>query len=470
MTDITTIVRPHVIKSEVRPGVSSSPVASVFGRIGAVVAAAGDYAASLVTNDSSVAGATVQAALNTINTTLGEYLPRLLPVGPYRLIVSAADMPSAVGDVITAPAGSTWLVLADVDLPAGQRIECDGIVTITGLGPETCKLRSSSLGAGASLISSASTLTLRAIGLYADTGRTCVTVDGTGAATAPALDWSALNFNEGNATPGTSATLINIGNNVNNTIGVFGDGYHIQGSAGSVVFSDSILVCDTGQAGVTVEDAAGVISRRMRLTDCVVALAGTGQGIVASDQCIALSEGLITSFCNFSGPDPSAMIVGVDYKSDKARFVESRGVPNSSRLGEMTWSSNTDVTTISSAGAFVRAEGTSAAGTFNQRFEHPSSNLMRYKSQLVGTFKITITASMTSGNNQVLALQAYKDGSPANGHVTRSTSNGNGRAESMSYMAFVQAELDSEFDVRVANLTSAQNIVVEDLVFHIEQV
>ncbi len=39
-------------------------VTSVFGRIGAVVAVLGDYAASLISNNSNVPGATVQDALN----------------------------------------------------------------------------------------------------------------------------------------------------------------------------------------------------------------------------------------------------------------------------------------------------------------------------------------------------------------------------------------------------------------------
>jgi hypothetical protein len=43
-------------------------VSSVFGRAGAVVSKSGDYAASQVTNDSSVVGADVKAALNTLAT------------------------------------------------------------------------------------------------------------------------------------------------------------------------------------------------------------------------------------------------------------------------------------------------------------------------------------------------------------------------------------------------------------------
>lgn len=48
--------------------ITSGAVASVFGRTGAVVAAANDYAASQVNNDSGVAGTGVAAALNTLNT------------------------------------------------------------------------------------------------------------------------------------------------------------------------------------------------------------------------------------------------------------------------------------------------------------------------------------------------------------------------------------------------------------------
>lgn len=44
----------------------AAPVDSVFGRLGTVVAVAGDYAASEVTNDSGVAGANVDDALNTL--------------------------------------------------------------------------------------------------------------------------------------------------------------------------------------------------------------------------------------------------------------------------------------------------------------------------------------------------------------------------------------------------------------------
>lgn len=45
---------------------TAAPVESVFGRLGVVVAVAGDYAASEVTNDSGVSGANVDDALNAL--------------------------------------------------------------------------------------------------------------------------------------------------------------------------------------------------------------------------------------------------------------------------------------------------------------------------------------------------------------------------------------------------------------------
>ena len=45
---------------------TAAPVESVFGRLGAVVAVAGDYAASEVTNDSGVSGANVDDALDAL--------------------------------------------------------------------------------------------------------------------------------------------------------------------------------------------------------------------------------------------------------------------------------------------------------------------------------------------------------------------------------------------------------------------
>ena len=55
---------------EVAAGIATGAVTSVFGRTGAIAAAARDYDASQVDNDSSVSGATVKDALNTLATSV----------------------------------------------------------------------------------------------------------------------------------------------------------------------------------------------------------------------------------------------------------------------------------------------------------------------------------------------------------------------------------------------------------------
>jgi hypothetical protein len=62
--------------------IPSVPVVSVFGRIGGVVATAGDYSASLVSNNSSVSGSAVKDALNTLLAAITESAgPTLLAFG-----------------------------------------------------------------------------------------------------------------------------------------------------------------------------------------------------------------------------------------------------------------------------------------------------------------------------------------------------------------------------------------------------
>jgi len=53
---------------------TSAPVTSVFGRVGVVAAAAGDYAASQVTNDSGISGTNVDDALNTLGGAISTHI------------------------------------------------------------------------------------------------------------------------------------------------------------------------------------------------------------------------------------------------------------------------------------------------------------------------------------------------------------------------------------------------------------
>lgn len=108
-------------------------VTSVFGRVGAVVAAAGDYAASLIANDSSWAGATVKDALNTIfsgsvfsfNGRVGTVVPvggdyDEFDVGTPLNITTARTVTSGRGCI--TPSGVTLGSGGSITVPAGSSV------------------------------------------------------------------------------------------------------------------------------------------------------------------------------------------------------------------------------------------------------------------------------------------------------------------------------------------------------------
>jgi hypothetical protein len=94
--------------------IPSVPVSSVFARTGAVVAALNDYAASLVANDSSVAGATVKDALNSLAVKLPGQLC-LAASGSWTSLTSGA---SAIAQLETATNKVNYFVVEF--LPAVQ--------------------------------------------------------------------------------------------------------------------------------------------------------------------------------------------------------------------------------------------------------------------------------------------------------------------------------------------------------------
>lgn len=86
-----------------------SVVASVFGRVGAVLAQLGDYAASLVANDSAVSGATVRDALDALNAQS--------PTWPAttKALASGGPIPSLGGTLVNsglfvAPPAGQWSI------------------------------------------------------------------------------------------------------------------------------------------------------------------------------------------------------------------------------------------------------------------------------------------------------------------------------------------------------------------------
>jgi hypothetical protein len=111
--------------------IPSVPVSSVFGRIGAVVAAANDYAASQVSNDSSVSGANVKLALNTLDAAIAAIVTS---TGLTRdAIWDQPSAPSADDDEFTTDglANGTWLLTTTAQPLSGAAYTRAGAIDLT---------------------------------------------------------------------------------------------------------------------------------------------------------------------------------------------------------------------------------------------------------------------------------------------------------------------------------------------------
>lgn len=385
--------------------------------------------------------------------------------GSLRFVSEATDLPYPSAGVITLPAGTTWVIVDDVDL-GGDRIECGGIVSLVGFGQETCKLRSTGLGAGDSLISSIYTLTLRTIGLYAEAGRQCVEVDGSSWVDPndrPALDWLLVNFNEGVASgqAGKAAVLTDIGNTINLVVGVFGDGVYFMGEALTAGFDNSIFRPHDGKYGIKMEPGS-LITSRLRLTKCAIIPGPAGAiGLDVPVATIDQPEGFILEFCSFDGG--GTYIDNITKFDDEARWLENRGIDNTTRLGEMGWDNNATPTPIAASGTYVQAVGVSVAGAFNQRFTHDPAGELTYDSSLRQLFEVTVSANVTGSNNRQFAIRALVDGAPISTRVTKTTLSGTGRAENVYYQVAVELLQGETVTIAVANLTDTTALTITDM-------
>ena len=128
--------------------IPAAPVSSVFGRIGAVVGVLGDYAASLVTNNSTVPGATVQAALNALNSPTNNW--RYVSqngsdvTGTGTLQNPWASVTFAMSQITTASvtARFTIWVMGRVTEPAGVVLKPN--VFIAGVSPQNSRVSATS--------------------------------------------------------------------------------------------------------------------------------------------------------------------------------------------------------------------------------------------------------------------------------------------------------------------------------------
>lgn len=318
----------------------------------------------------------------------------------YILVNSKSDLPTASGGVITLVDNYTYVITKTIDL-TGDRLVGGQNSVILGTSSENCILKSTGLSSSTALITSVYSLPMRNITI---THGTALNLDGDGTTTA--LDWFGVNFTDC-ATIGTIKDYTNF---------IMGDsaflnsqGLTFDGSIGTIGMTNCLFDCASGGTVFTLPSTL-TVSRRFRIIYSSFVVLSGETGINASASATIGDEKYILDTVNFSGG--GTYLSGLDSTSNKSLFANCVGIANTSTRGFMYMVNNTTDTTIgvSNVNVWVKASGTTTAGSNNSKFTH-TSNKLTYTGAFINSFLISISANVRSGSSsQVISIGVAKNG------------------------------------------------------------
>jgi len=265
-----------------------------------------------------------------------------------------------------------------------------------------------------------------------------------------AIDWLGVNF----LNCPSIGTISGYGNAVF-TDGAFlnSAGLTIDGNIGTVAFNTYLFSVGTG-TGITFP-ATLTVSRRIRFIYSSFVVTGANVGINVSASASIPIDSYILDTVNFSGG--GTYTSGVAYNDNKSRFLQCKGVSNSSTLGYATMIANGTATVIGSANTPVKLAGTFTLESISQRCSL-SSNKIVYGGSLTQICEISANCSLTTTVNNVVGLYIYKNGVQVANSISVATATAGGKAENCSTHAVLSLTSSDQIDVWVENQTAANNI------------
>jgi hypothetical protein len=369
-----------------------------------------------------------------------------------------ADLPAPVAGVITLPANTAWWLTTVVDL-TGDRLVAGLNTTILGSSSEMCGLISTGL-VGTALLSSDFTLPMRDIFFTADIA---LDLDGQGAATA-FLIWSEVNFID----CGLAGTIANYENTVADRLQLRGSGaLTFAGTHATIAITGSIIQPSTG-VGATgiIIPATATISRRFRTSYSAFIAAAIGDTALDVDAAaISNAETFILDTVNFEGA--GTFLGGADSTSSASLFTNNIGITNSSSVAHYFMLNNVTATLngAEASGTPLKVAGATTDGLLVSHFDQqPDDNRATFTGALSQTYLISVTAALTSGNNQPIDICVSLNGAPVVSSIMRVTTGVAGRVESVATFGVVNLVTGSYFEIYVTNNDGTPaNIIVTDM-------
>ena len=375
----------------------------------------------------------------------------------FTYVSALADLPTPVVGVITLTTG-TYFFTDNVDL-VGNRLLCTGTVCILGTSSEIASITSTGLS-GVALITTTYSLPMRNITITAPSGSTAISA--VAANPSYVIDFHDVNFtncpNIGTIS-GYANAIFESGAFLNSS------GLTFEGNVGTVSFNTYIFSVGTG-TGITFQSTL-VVSQILRITHSSMVVTGANIGINTSSSASIPVDSYVLDTVNFSGG--GTYTSGVAYNNNKSRFIQCKGITNSSTLGYATMIGNATATTITATNTPVKIAGTFTLDALSQRYSL-TSNKLAYTGSLAQVFDITVNCSLTTTNNNVVAIYIYKNGVKVASSVSIATATASGKAENCSTSAILSLTLNDEIDVWAENQTASNNITAVNCVVIIKPV
>jgi hypothetical protein len=371
---------------------------------------------------------------------------------------SKDDLPTASAGVITLAADITYFFTTNIDLD-GDRLVCGSNTTIIGGSSENCRIKSTGL-IGTALITSVYSLPIRNITIEAD-----VALDLDGDGTTTALDWFGVNFTD----CGTVGTIKDYTNFIMADSAFLNSaGLTFDGTIGTIGISQCLF--DSSATGtIFTLPATLTVSRRFRIIYSSFVVGSGETGINVNASATIPTEGYILDTVNFSGG--GTYLTGVDHTSNDSLFTACKGITNTAVNGQLYMQGNATATTVSATNTFYKVAGTTTASADNSKFSH-SNNRLTCDATVNRKYLIQASLDFTSGNNNVCEFGFYDSQLAAirTPSRTKSTANGSGRAESITFFCVTSMDSTDYIEVHCANTTATTNIKVENLNFIITEI
>ena len=391
---------------------------------------------------------------------LDKPLSNITSVNSFKFITVIEDFDGFYNSNIQLKDNITYFITKTIDLK-GKRLTGGQNTTIIGGSSENCRIKSTGLNASTALITSAWSLPIRNITIEHGTA---LNLDATANAN-QALDWFGVNFTD----CAIIGTIKNYNNFVmNDSAFLNSQGLTFDGTFGTIAFGNTLF--DNRTIGTSIIlPATLTVSRRFRIIySSFITLAGE-TGINVNASATIPDERYILDTVNFSGG--GTYLTGVTNTSNKALFVACVGITNTNVNGQLYMQGNATVTTVASANVFYKVLGTTTASADNQKYLH-SNNRLTNDAIIPRKFLIQCNLSFTSGSNNVCQFGFYDSvlATVRTPSKTKSTANGSGRAESVTFNCVVTHKQGDYLEIHASNTTGANNITVTDMNFVITEI